>query len=377
MSGKSLYPDAVPFIPFPLPVPRPVDDPDTSPQVSVCFRDEWLPYVLGCLKAMVDPAAWQATTQAELDEAIKRSMLLMGMFSEAGPCVSPPGAGCFIADFTLLDYGFVADVSAPCLSTWSSTGWDSCSPGITSPDEIKVDRLFSPAATFITSFSATWNVDAPAISSVITVTFLLNGSVVGTFTQTNVGPGSQTYSAAANVQADEIIIDIVRSGGTFGTMQLKSLELCYVGAFPLSTALPTWSHDIDFTLSDGGFSVIVGGDGRDKSIYVSGVGWEALSQFPPDEETDLRIARTLSSSGQFTRVRAVYRTTQALDFHIGLNFAVNLPLDGTGSSITVDSGPINVTTSNLRHDLVTMPHIAGSDLVLTSLHYEGVGVNPF
>jgi len=61
-------------------VPPPTDDPDAGVQVTVCFSEEWLPYVLGALDQLLLPIAWQGT-ESEIELTQERAQMLKDMFA--------------------------------------------------------------------------------------------------------------------------------------------------------------------------------------------------------------------------------------------------------------------------------------------------------
>lgn len=73
---------------FQVPVVAPTGEPDAEPLTTVCFSQEWLPYVIGALQQLTLQATWQGDDDA-VTLAVNQAQLLVAMFgSSAGGCVN-------------------------------------------------------------------------------------------------------------------------------------------------------------------------------------------------------------------------------------------------------------------------------------------------
>lgn len=79
---KSLEGLIKPFIAFDRPVDAPANDPDVGKMHTVCFNEEWLPYILGALGALARPETYRAATYDDINLAAQRGMHLLDMFME-------------------------------------------------------------------------------------------------------------------------------------------------------------------------------------------------------------------------------------------------------------------------------------------------------
>jgi len=70
---------------FNFPVQAPDVDPDTGVFVSVCFNPAWLPYVIGCVKQLTNPATWSVATESDMDTVLQRVDTLLNLFAEGCP----------------------------------------------------------------------------------------------------------------------------------------------------------------------------------------------------------------------------------------------------------------------------------------------------
>jgi hypothetical protein len=70
---------------FRRPVPLVTVDPDIEPDVTVCFRREWLPYIVGSLQQLLLQSTWKTDDPAALNLAQARAQLLIALFLEGCP----------------------------------------------------------------------------------------------------------------------------------------------------------------------------------------------------------------------------------------------------------------------------------------------------
>jgi len=63
------------FIPYPHPVVPPSSDIQDAPLVSLCLNEEWMGYVLGCLKTLARPETWDTDSDG-INSAVEQAMRL-------------------------------------------------------------------------------------------------------------------------------------------------------------------------------------------------------------------------------------------------------------------------------------------------------------
>lgn len=105
-------PFAVPTSSFNKPVPLVLIDPDVNPNWQVCFRKEWLPYVLGSLQQLVLQTTWKVANVNELELVQARAQQLISTFIAGCPvevpsdgCVDYPMSASIVSWFPLDPYG--------------------------------------------------------------------------------------------------------------------------------------------------------------------------------------------------------------------------------------------------------------------------------
>lgn len=88
-----MWPDspfAHPVGSFRYPVPLVPVDPDVNPDVTVCFRREWLPYIIGSLQQLLLQSTWDTRDPDALNRAQGQAQLLVSMFIQGCPPDVPP-----------------------------------------------------------------------------------------------------------------------------------------------------------------------------------------------------------------------------------------------------------------------------------------------
>lgn len=78
----------IPFIPYPRPVEIPDADPDATPLVCLQINVLWLPYLLGCAKALTVDSTWASGDPAIVNEATTRAHQLLYLLSGDASCSS-------------------------------------------------------------------------------------------------------------------------------------------------------------------------------------------------------------------------------------------------------------------------------------------------
>jgi hypothetical protein len=81
-----MWPDspfAKPISSFETPVPLVTVDPDEEPDYQVCFRKEWVPYVVGALQQLLLQTTWKTDDKDALNLVQARAQLLISIFLNA------------------------------------------------------------------------------------------------------------------------------------------------------------------------------------------------------------------------------------------------------------------------------------------------------
>src|SRR5438445_10539673 len=117
-----MFPDnpfAYPQSSYQRPAPLVLVDPDVDANFTVCFRSEWLPYVVGALSQLLAQTTWETDDPDVLNLVQARAQLLIALFMEGCPtimpdadCVTYPPSASFISYYPQNPYtepGFVPD----------------------------------------------------------------------------------------------------------------------------------------------------------------------------------------------------------------------------------------------------------------------------
>jgi hypothetical protein len=140
-----------------------------------------------------------------------------------------------------------------------------------------------------------------------------------------------------------------------------------------NNSVGTWSHDFDFTVSDGGFTSIVGGS-SDAATWVPGQGW-VYSVFAVANAFYLKraVASTNFGSANFDAIFTSTRTGGGYELNFsGLNSWPSLaPGSGHFSAVlgaSFTEGSIYCNGCGVS---------AGGTVTVTHAHFEGDGTDPF
>lgn len=76
------------YEPFDKPVDPPTSDPDEGTLYTVCFNEEYLPYILGALGVLARPETYKGDDLAAINQAAQRGSHLLDIFM--GECPVPP-----------------------------------------------------------------------------------------------------------------------------------------------------------------------------------------------------------------------------------------------------------------------------------------------
>lgn len=140
-----------------------------------------------------------------------------------------------------------------------------------------------------------------------------------------------------------------------------------------NNSVGTWSHDFDFTLSDGGFTSVVGGS-ADAATWVPGQGW-VYSVFAAANAFYLQrtCASTNFGSANFDAVFTSTRTGGGYELNLnGLNSWPSLA-PGSGHFSAVLGA--NFTEGSIYCNGCGVS--AGGTVTVTHAHFEGDGIDPF
>lgn len=239
---KADFPGA--FIPFDKSVgPVPAVSIDSAPTVQLCVNEDWLPYIVTCLKALARPETWDGTYDNSVRAASEFAALVANTQDGCGVVV--PAKMCVSGTFEDFDYGFVPDPGGACAPTWTAgVGWEMCADA-TPQGFLQIKREFG-GTTLIrefhlhmhTNFPYLVNIDVVLFDSPDFVNIYSNHAVTGPTIDINVTGLAQSASA--------IFISVVETlGGAAADTKFTTWGLCYTGLFPLSTVGGGWSESFN------------------------------------------------------------------------------------------------------------------------------------
>jgi len=379
------YPGDKPFVPFEFPVPVPASDPDAGDMVSVCFSEEWLPYVLSCLKALSMEASWIGSDAEDIALACQRGDTLLGYFvsPSVGCGVITPTILCISGSFTDLDYGFSPNPGAGCDPTWiSGTGWESCHDSGDDTEKLEVIRVFDNS-TYLRSFTFDAHFNENTIGISIRVIVRLGSTSVYDNTFTNSGVHDWTVSDDVNAQADNIIIIASQDATYTPKIYLKAFGLCYTGDFPLAQSPETFEHTFDFTVDNGSwFPVPV--SGFVDAVWTNGQGWVSQPSFFNPNYSYLNLLERDFPARQITGVTVYYSSSISANTGTRLfrcylvstqQFSGNLD-SGSGSFVTSFVPNVLADELLINCDIGTTP--SGSEnTIISKVVVTGIGTDPF
>lgn len=102
-------PFAVPISSFQRPVPLVLIDPDDEPNYNVCFRVEWLPYILGSLQQLLLQTTWKTSDpdELQLQQNMVRNLIALFMMGCPSSTATMPvidGCASFPPDSPIITY---------------------------------------------------------------------------------------------------------------------------------------------------------------------------------------------------------------------------------------------------------------------------------
>jgi hypothetical protein len=171
-------------------------------------------------------------------------------------------------------------------------------------------------------------------------------------------------------------------GGSFGGALadgIYTIVSAYYEGMGVNPFPTTWEHTIDFTASDGGFTL----DGL--GSYVMGVGWQ--SAWDGVSLSSLGIAATFAET-QFTYMSITFEVAMATPDVTTINVEgfVNDPDFASILSNTNNPNGTNELSgvglnafAQFTGCIITFDDLTGTDgtVTITGLYFEGFGVNPF
>lgn len=273
MFGKSNADFPGSFIPFDKQVgPVPTSFITDEPTRQLCINQDWLPFILGAMKAVSRPETWNDSYDAITRAASEVSYLISSLSDGCGTVV--PTKLCLSGTFADSDYGYEDFGGGVCAASWvSGTGWVSCPDTPGSRDYLAVRRTLP--TTVIRSYSFTADLGGAPRPFVGNITFRLAGVTQRVDNFTNPLTNLEVMSSSTPVTCDEIEIVTEFSVGPGASYALTDFSMCYTGAFPLSVS-DHWEKVYDFTIDDRGW-VQDGFNG----VYVPDVGWQTSTAYDP------------------------------------------------------------------------------------------------
>jgi len=188
---------------------------------------------------------------------------------------------------------------------------------------------------------------------------LINGSAYSLNSGPFTIPGG-IVSAPAVIQVNDATIAGLSGDFTF--------NVCVT-----NNSLAIWSHDIDFTATPGGYSSI-SNPGSDPSAWVPSTGWE-YSNFVVANA--FAIAPTIAST-TLTKCIVTYTVIGTCDPSGAMHCVLGDSAYGTSSGFTrTDTITGSVTGTNAYLGMDGLHVSGGGAAVISHVHWEGTGVDPF
>jgi hypothetical protein len=304
-------PYAVPVSSFQKPVPLVNVDPSFQPDTTVCFRREWLPYIIGSLQQLLLQTTWDTTDPVALNIAQGQAQQLISQFIQG--CNDNENCTTSAADEGMVE-GMIRQNPDNCSqlqvsvdgSTWCTfADFSSCISGQTVQD--RGPGQLGPGQRYDTCITlegrGVWVLPVPvSAGDVITVTNVTgawsDGTLLykcpdGTPYVLGVCVGAKGHSAgdpSATLYHMALILNIngvwydplagpitVPAGVTNITAYFQANDVTLtdnqgaigfcVSLLKSSIAANTWQHIFDFTTGQHGWRVAGGG------VYVAGQGF--------------------------------------------------------------------------------------------------------
>jgi hypothetical protein len=378
---KEDFPGA--YIPFDNSVgPVPTVSIDAAPTVQLCVNEDWLPYIVTCLKALSRPETWDDTYDNSVIAASEFAHLIGSMQDGCGTVT--PSILCLSGTFADLDYGWVPTPGSPSVASYvSGTGWlmvDDATP----QGFLDIKREFG-VTTLIRGFDLVITLTLPYLVD-YDITLFHNSTFTSIASDTAVaGPTITIHATGLSELADAIFIHIFETfGGGGANALLTDWGMCYTGAFPLSISPDFFDHNFDFTINDGGFTTETHPTYPNTGTYVSGTGWETDTNFVAGQIQEVLITHRVFSARTISSIEMDWSASQvanggyrAIDVKLGGTLVIALALNNGVGSFNESFTP-NITADEL--ELVPTSANIGSSAghaIVTRLEVRGIGLDPF
>lgn len=371
------------FIPFDAALGQVPSVPiDSSPSRQICINEDWLPFVLTCLKTLSRPETWDDTYDNSVIAASEFAALVGNIIDGCGVIV--PSIGCFFGSFLDLDYGFVPTPGAGCVATWThGVGWQMCADS-TPQGFLQIKREFGNT-TLIREVHLKMTTNVPYLLNV-DVTLYYNGTFTNIISDhATTGPTLDYNVTGLTEIATAMFITVVETlGGAAADTVITDFGLCYTGAFPLVVTEDAFTHVFDFTVDDGGFTPESNPTYAHTGTWVSGVGWQSDANSVMGGTDEVLIIDKFNSARIITSVSIEWSTPDAScggyrHFVLDLSGSsvFDLPLDN-GAGSFVQSGAPFVTSDEIH----IVPTTAGAchtpgTITVTRLVVSGLGSDPY
>lgn len=373
--SKADYPGA--FIPFDKQAgQKPASAIDDPPLVQMCINEDWLPYVITCLKTLGRPETWDDTYDNAVIAASEFAQLVGNLQDYCGTNV--PSKLCLSGSFEDDHYGWKPGAGAQCSAAWiAGVGWKQCCDA-TPQAFLQIERDFG-LVTVINGFALTINLTAPYLID-YDVTLYYNGVFTSIASDTGVtGPTIEIDVSGLNEPADSIQIEIRETfGGCAADVVLTNWKLCYTGAFPLSELPSTnWSHTFNFLTSNGGWTSL-----DSHTTWVSGVGWKGVWQTGVGADLYMHhpITPTQILTFSITYTQTLVGGVNRLDnLHLKLSGTDQKFFSHVSTTVTnwVDSYGVGALLDDLVVDYNGGTGNTGAVTTITEITVTGVGFDPF
>lgn len=393
---------------FQQPVNLPAGLPGDPPFVSVCFNQNWLPYILGCLFQLTLSTTWNVSTDEDLSRALAIANNLILIFQRAKPGCNDknPGYAGSGDDFMLRQ-----NPDNPCLLETSVNGTDWCvwadlskctgqptQPGKGSPNPPSGGCANSFGTV---EFGSRWMLPQNVSSGdVITVTnvvgswasaldlfiprcpdgniFFEVGCVSGTGHTEPGDPapsinhdsliaydGTNYYDCGPASDGTPVVITIppgISSANLFffaNTPDTSGYGAINFDVSYCNNAVPSWTHTFNFAASTQGWTVIPDAS-NPGGMWSAGVGFVSTDGAVSVSNHTREVGITKSfASTHITRIQALVNWTPGVSFpsvDIAFEFAgsgiatitkTSAAMPGTGTGVLLDTGIVSETATSI------------------------------
>lgn len=414
-----MWPDSAfarPVSSYERPVALVLVDPCDQPDLTVSFRSEWLPYILGSLKQLVLQTTWKTTDPDQLWLVQQRAMDLLNCFMQATAPV-PATLGGLIEDFEMpIRVDCDCNVFVTCCdgsevqlalkdmldqpnqpnnaplppAGGGQQAYNQClNPGKASilPPVVNTGDTLS-----IESINGAWN-DTTNEGFIWRtgdgLYYFLGAGQVGTEVYFGTDPVPTAPHMSLIAYIDGTFYPLYPGGGltvpggvvnqpvsimanTDAAAADMNGQVCFV-INVVNNQGAAWSHDYDFRVSPYGF--VAGSPLFIAGKWVVGQGWVADSN-----PNSFAASRVLTGAGTMTRMVLTGKDGGTIDSGSGATVELPAPTHNFfqtpvgGALWTVDTGPIALPMDQLT---ISLADFGNTDLAIWTLHVEGFGPDPF